>query len=390
LIATLNSVGLMSNSMKKILFISGTRADFGKLKPLIQAVSDHPDFEYGIFGTGMHMLSKYGNTIREIKRAGFDQVFMFINQIEGDSMELILANTITGLTKFLHENHVDLIVIHGDRVEAMAGAIVGALRNILVAHVEGGEVSGTIDDLMRHATSKLSHIHFVANATAEKRLKQLGESESSIFHIGSPDVDIMVSDKLPSLDEAKKRYEVSFDSFSIAMLHPVTTEIDQQFRHASIFVDTLIKSNRNYIVIYPNNDLGSQEIFSAYKNLSNNPRIRIFPSLRFEYFLTFLKHADLIIGNSSAGIHEAPIYGIPTINVGTRQLNRFHYESIFNTDFDTQVILEAMNTALRAKRFKPCDHYGDGTSAQKFMSILSSEKMWQISQQKKFRDLELS
>lgn len=168
MIATLNSVGLMSNSMKKILFISGTRADFGKLKPLIRAVSDHPDFEYGIFGTGMHMLSKYGNTIREIKRAGFDQVFMFINQIEGDSMELILANTITGLTKFLHENHVDLIVIHGDRVEAMAGAIVGALRNILVAHVEGGEVSGTIDDLMRHATSKLSHIHFVANATAEK------------------------------------------------------------------------------------------------------------------------------------------------------------------------------------------------------------------------------
>jgi len=390
LIAIHNSAGLMSNSLKKILFISGTRADFGKLKPLIQAVSDHPDFEYQVFGTGMHMLSKYGNTINEIKRAGFDRVFMFINQIEGDSMELILANTITGLTKFLHENHVDLIVIHGDRVEALAGAIVGALRNILVAHVEGGEVSGTIDDLMRHATSKLSHIHFVANTTAEKRLQQLGESESSIFHIGSPDVDIMLSDKLPSLDDAKKRYNVSFNSFSIAMLHPVTTEVDLQFKHASVFAEAMLESNQNYIVIYPNNDLGSHEIFSAYKLLNDNPRVRIFPSLRFEHFLTFLKHADFIIGNSSAGIHEAPIYGVPTINLGTRQLNRFQYESIFNAEFDKRAILENINRVLKTKRFTPCDHYGDGTSAQKFMSVLTSEAMWQISQQKKFRDLQLN
>lgn len=390
MIAIHNSAGLMSNSLKKILFISGTRADFGKLKPLIQAVSDHPDFEYQVFGTGMHMLSKYGNTINEIKRAGFDRVFMFINQIEGDSMELILANTITGLTKFLHENHVDLIVIHGDRVEALAGAIVGALRNILVAHVEGGEVSGTIDDLMRHATSKLSHIHFVANTTAEKRLQQLGESESSIFHIGSPDVDIMLSDKLPSLDDAKKRYNVSFNSFSIAMLHPVTTEVDLQFKHASVFAEAMLESNQNYIVIYPNNDLGSHEIFSAYKLLNDNPRVRIFPSLRFEHFLTFLKHADFIIGNSSAGIHEAPIYGVPTINLGTRQLNRFQYESIFNAEFDKRAILENINRVLKTKRFTPCDHYGDGTSAQKFMSVLTSEAMWQISQQKKFRDLQLN
>lgn len=356
----------------------------------MQAVSDHPDFEYQVFGTGMHMLSKYGNTINEIKRAGFDRVFMFINQIEGDSMELILAHTITGLTKFLHENHVDLIVIHGDRVEALAGAIVGALRNILVAHVEGGEVSGTIDDLMRHATSKLSHIHFVANTIAEKRLQQLGESESSIFHIGSPDVDIMLSDKLPSLDDAKKRYNVSFNSFSIAMLHPVTTEVDLQFKHASVFAEAMLESKKNYIVIYPNNDLGSHEIFSAYKSLNDNPRVRIFPSLRFEHFLTFLKHADFIIGNSSAGIHEAPIYGVPTINLGTRQLNRFQYESIFNAEFDKSAILENINKVVKAKRFTPCDHYGDGTSAQKFMSVLTSEKMWQISQQKKFRDLKVN
>lgn len=385
-----NCAGVIFNNMKKrILFISGTRADFGKLKPLIKAVKDHPDFEYTIFVTGMHMLAKYGNTVNEIKKAGFENIFMFINQMEGEAMELVLSNTITGLTNFLHEQEFDLIVIHGDRVEALAGSIVGALRNTLVAHVEGGEVSGTIDDLMRHATSKLSHIHFVASSSAEKRLQQLGEDGASIFTIGSPDVDIMLSNQLPSIEDSKKYYEIPFDTFALAALHPVTTEHDKQLHHATVFVDALLSSNRNYIVIYPNNDLGSAEIFAAYNQLKNQPRIKIFPSLRFEYFLSFLKHAEFIIGNSSAGIHEAPVYGVPTLNLGTRQLNRFQHESIFNVDFDKAAILQKINVVLKAKRFAPCSHYGDGTSAQKFMSVLQSQEMWAISKQKKFRDLQV-
>jgi UDP-N-acetylglucosamine 2-epimerase (hydrolysing) len=372
---------------KRILFISGTRADFGKLKPLVKAVHDHPDFEYTIFGTGMHMLSKYGNTISEIRRAGFENIFMFINQVEGESMEIILASTITGLSKFLHENSVDLIVIHGDRVEALAGAIVGALRNILVAHVEGGEVSGTIDDLMRHATSKMSHVHFVASVVAERRLEQLGENRSSIFRIGSPDVDIMVSDSLPSLEQTKERYEIKFDKYAIAILHPVTTEHSKQAQHASIFVDSLLSSGENYVVIYPNNDLGSADIFAAYEQLKGNPRFRIFPSIRFEYFLTLLKNASFIIGNSSAGIHEGPVYGVPTINIGSRQLNRLHYQSITNCDFVKEEILAAVKVARKAVLFTPCDHYGDGKSAEKFMSVLTSGEMWSIPQQKQFRDI---
>jgi UDP-N-acetylglucosamine 2-epimerase (hydrolysing) len=372
---------------KRILFITGTRADFGKLKPLIKAVQDLPDVDYMIFGTGMHMLSKYGNTITEIKRAGFENLFMYVNQMEGESMEIVLANTITGLTRFLHEYHMDLIVIHGDRIEALAGATVGALRNTLVAHVEGGEVSGTIDDLLRHATTKLSHVHFVASTVAEKRLQQLGENATSIFRIGSPDVDIMLSDALPSLDEAKKRYDITFDSYAIAMLHPVTTEVDRTYANANTFVDALLESERNYILIYPNNDLGSAEIFRAYERLKDQPRIKIFPSLRFEYFLTFLRHAEFIAGNSSAGIHEAPVYGVPTVSIGSRQHNRLHYESIFNVDFDKKVILDTIAQVLVKKRFTPCDHYGDGNSAEKFSKVIQSEAFWQIPKQKKFRDL---
>jgi UDP-N-acetylglucosamine 2-epimerase (hydrolysing) len=334
----------------------------------------------------MHMLAKYGGTIKEIPRSGFDNLFTFMNQVEGERMEVVLANTIIGLSRYLAENHVDLIVVHGDRVETLAGATVGALRNILVAHIEGGEISGTVDELMRHAISKLSHIHFVANERAEQRLKQLGEDPDVIYCIGSPDVDVMLSDELPSLEEAKARYEMTFDSYSVAMLHPVTTELAIQFDNAALFVDALLESKRNYIVIYPNNDSGSEYIFAAYRRFLKKKNIRIFPSLRFEYYLTFLKNADFLIGNSSAGIHEAPIYGVPTINVGTRQQNRFKYPSIFDVPFDREAILSAIELSQVSKSYPACSYYGVGDSAKQFTQALQGD-VWKVSNQKLFRDV---
>jgi UDP-N-acetylglucosamine 2-epimerase (hydrolysing) len=372
---------------KTILFLTGTRADFGKLKPLIQVVGTSLDYEYKIFATGMHLLEKYGYTINEIKKSGFTNIFPYMNQVSSDDMEVVLANTINGLSRFLHESPVDLIVVHGDRVEALAGATVGALRNTLVAHVEGGEISGTVDELMRHAISKLSHVHFVATEAAKNRLIQLGEDQRAIFHIGSPDVDAMLSDDLPSLVEAKKRYDIDFCSFAIAMLHPVTTE-DRctQEKHAKIFVESLLESGQNYVVIYPNNDLGSDVIFRAYEKLENIKNIKIFPSLRFEHFLVLLKHSSFIIGNSSAGIHEAPVYAIPTLNLGSRQNNRFKYESIFDLAFDKGQILQAIEQLKSLQSFSPCKRYGSGGSAQKFKAALG--ELWSIQKQKQFKDIE--
>jgi len=372
---------------KKILFITATRADFGKLKSLINVVKNSEDYEYQIFGTGMHMLAKYGGTIKEIPKSGFNNLFTFMNQVEGETMEVVLANTIIGLSRYLTENRVDLIVVHGDRVEALAGATVGALRNILVAHIEGGEISGTVDEIMRHAISKLSHIHFVANEKAQKRLTQLGEDPSVLYCIGSPDVDVMLSDELPTLQMAKERYQVAFDRYSIAMLHPVTTQLDVQFDNATIFVDALLESKKNYIVIYPNNDAGSDYIFAAFRRLENQSNIRIFPSLRFEYFLSFLKHAGFLIGNSSAGIHEAPIYGVPTINIGSRQQNRFKHSSIFDVSFNKNDILTEIQKLKTVHMFPACDYYGVGNSAIQFMQVLNGD-VWGVSNQKLFRDFE--
>ena len=230
---------------KRIVFLTGTRADFGKLKSLISITQQSKEYEVHLFVTGMHMNSQYGSTIDEIKKNGFDNIYPFINHDSIDNMDRTLAKTIDGFSHFIAEIKPDLVVVHGDRVEALAGAVTGSLNNILVAHIEGGEVSGTIDELIRHAVSKMSHVHLVANERAKKRLIQLGELSSSIFTIGSPDLDLMDPEKLPKLSDVKNYYNIEFDNFSIAMFHPVTTEFKSAQKNAKEFVNSLIDSDEN-------------------------------------------------------------------------------------------------------------------------------------------------
>ncbi|MBL7559705.1 UDP-N-acetylglucosamine 2-epimerase (hydrolyzing) [Olleya sp. YSTF-M6] len=373
----------MSN-IKKIAFLTGTRADFGKIKPLIQSVESETGFEAHVFVTGMHLLEAYGYTLIEVERCGFKHISTFNNHTHEATMDLTLAKTITGFSNFIAETQPDLIVIHGDRVEALAGAIVGSLNNVLVAHIEGGELSGTIDELIRHATSKMSHIHFVANAQAKQLLEQMGELPGSIYTIGSPDIDVMFSSTLPNLSIVKDYYNIPFKDYAVAMFHPVTTEHEDMEDYAQQYVDALLQSDKEYVVIYPNNDLGSQAILKAYKRLENNPKFRIFPSIRFEYFLTLLKYANFIIGNSSAGVREAPYYGIPTINIGTRQDNRAVLNSIINTNYTKDAIVKAI-LKDKIKQPKALDIFGSGKSADAFIHSLKLDRFWEINHQKQFR-----
>jgi UDP-N-acetylglucosamine 2-epimerase (hydrolysing) len=367
---------------RKVLFLTGTRADFGKMKPLIEEVENSQDFEGHIFATGMHMLARYGATVEEIRRANFKHIYSFINQdgSVNSQMDLVLANTIQGLGHYIREFSPDLIVVHGDRIEALAGAITGVVSNILVAHIEGGEVSGTMDELIRHAVTKLSHLHFVSNEQARKRL-----IHDSIFVIGSPDIDVMLSDRLPDIVEAKLRYEINFDEYAIAIYHPVTTDLCALPENVANVTAALAESGLNFIVIYPNNDPGSEIILDAIARFRDHPRFRLLPSMRFEYFLTLLKHARAIVGNSSAGVREAPVYGVPTVNIGSRQLNRFNYPSIYNVASDKNEILDALKTLPAS--VTPSLHFGNGDSARQFINQLRESKLWATPCQKQFRDL---
>lgn len=378
--------------MKKIVFLTGTRADFGKLKSLIKISQESIDYDVHIFVTGMHLNSKYGLTVDEIYKSGFKNIYQYINHDTIDHMDRTLAKTIEGFSLYITEIKPDLIVVHGDRVEALAGAIVGSLNNILVAHIEGGELSGTIDELIRHSVSKLSHIHLVANETAKKRLIQLGEFPDSVFILGSPDLDIMNSKNLIDIAKAKKYYDVNFTNYSIAIFHPITTEYKSIQEYSKNFVKALIKSNLNYIIIYPNNDLGSSEILNSYKSLEKNSKFKIFPSVRFEYFLSFLKHANFIIGNSSAGIREAPFYNVPTIDIGTRQNNRLKLKSILSSDHSQKSIQDSID---KIQTYIPTNehnkfHFGEGNSDKLFIKLLGTNKFWNINCQKQFQELNIN
>jgi UDP-N-acetylglucosamine 2-epimerase (hydrolysing) len=372
--------------MKRIAFLTGTRADYGKIKPLIEALGKARKYEIHILVTGMHLLEKYGATVNHVMEDHLGEIHLLPNQHPNQNMETSLARTIEQISEACIANNFDLIVVHGDRIEALAGAIVGVLRNLPVAHIEGGEVSGTVDGLIRHSVSKLSHLHFVSNESSKKRLIQLGEHQESIFIIGSPDIDVMLSNKLPTLQEVLNRYSIPFHSFGILIFHPITNEIEALREHAVNVCEAVLKSSKNYIVIKPNNDLGTEIIQKELEALNDPKRFIHLPSMRFEYFLQLLRSSEFIVGNSSAGVREAAYYGVPAINIGTRQRNRHKSTLILDTGYSSSDIIKAIAASSTVQRV-PNQSFGDGNSGEKFAKILNSEDFWPITIDKQFVDV---
>lgn len=376
------------NSPKRILFITGTRADYGKIKSIMKTMDRSDRYEVFIYVSGMHLLSQYGSTYREVLKDQYENVHVAFGQQHTGDMSYNLGVVLTNLAPYTAQVRPDMIVVHGDRIDALAGAITGALNNILVAHIEGGEISGTIDDSIRHAVSKFAHLHFVCNDEAKKRIIQLGESDKHIFVIGSPDIDIMLGNHLPSLDKAKAYYDITFEEYAIFMYHPVTTEVAQLGEHIQKVIEALRISRRNYIVIYPNNDLGTEIILENVHKLDEEEHFAVYPSLRFEYFLTLLRHAQFIIGNSSAGIRESGIYGVPAVDIGTRQEGRYDQHTLKNVQHVEESVEEITEAIQRTEEHAiRCHNFGLGNSTEKFLQILDQEDVWTCEVQKKFVDL---
>jgi UDP-N-acetylglucosamine 2-epimerase (hydrolysing) len=242
-----------------------------------------------------------------------------------------------------------------------------------------------VDEVLRHAVSKLSHWHFVSNEESRDRLIQLGESEESVFVIGSPDIDVMDSAALPSLDEALGHYGLNLDNYGILIFHPVTTELESIETHTRVLMDALVKDGREIIVIESNNDWGSEKIRSVFADYYSVPIFHFYPSMRFEYFLVILRNADFMIGNSSAGIREAPHYGVPTINLGSRQHNRVRSDLVINANITAEEIALALTAAAAVPRESE-QNFGDGRSVERFVEVLKDELRWRASIQKQFVD----
>jgi len=371
---------------KKILFITATRSDFGKLKSLIKITKKSNKFFVYIIVTGMHMISKFGNTHQEIDKFFKSNIIKFKNQKFGDNLETVLTNTTEKFSKIVKKIKPDLILIHGDRIESLACALVGSLNHILTAHIEGGEVSGNIDDTIRHAVTKLSHVHFVGNNKAKKRVLNMGEKRNSVFAIGSPDMDILLSRKLPPIKSVKKKYGIKFKNYAILLWHPVTSKVHRLKKDTNKLVNFVKEYNKNFVVIYSNNDPGTEIIIDSYKKLLKTDKNKIFRSIRFENFISLLKNSKFIIGNSSSGIYEAPIFAVPTINIGDRQHKRLNSRAIKNLEIESlnkYNVDKFLNSYRQIKK----KYFGSGNTDKKFLREINKSAFWKISTQKYFSDI---
>lgn len=370
---------------RSLLFLTGTRADFGKLEPLAVAARD-AGHAVTFFVTGMHMLDRYGLTKIEVHRTPGVKVHEFLNQRPGDPQDVILAKTVMGFSDYITEHRPDLIVVHGDRIEALAGALVAATNYIPSAHVEGGEVSGTIDEVFRHCNTKLAAQHFVSSDQAARRVMALGESVDTIHVIGSPELDFHMGPSGVTLDEVRAHYDIPFDDYGVAVFHPVTSEAATMGAQADGLFGALDASGRNFVVIAPNNDPGSEAIFAVLDRLPKD-RFRVIPSMRFAHFSELMKNAACMVGNSSAGVREAPFLGIASLDIGTRQTRRSDAPSIRSADAgDRAAILDFLSSEW-GRPHPRHTAFGEGRAADRFVAVLADPAFWDRPLQKEFRDL---
>ena len=376
---------MTSSNPRSLLFLTGTRADFGKLVPLATAPRD-AGFQVSFFVTGMHMLDRYGLTKKEVHRLPGVTVHEYLNQRPGDPQDIILAKTIVGFSDYITETRPDLVVVHGDRIEALAGALVAATNYIPCAHIEGGEVSGTIDEIFRHCNTKLSSHHFVSSEDAKRRVMAMGEPEEKIHVIGSPELDFHAGPSGVTLAEVKAHYEIPFDDFGLVTFHPVTSEQDSMGAQAEALFGELQASGKNFVVIAPNNDPGSEDIFEVLNALPAD-RFRQFPSMRFNHFSELMKNAACMIGNSSAGVREAPFMGLASLDIGTRQTNRAQAASVFSCEAQDRAAIQSFLTSQWGHKHAPHTGFGEGCAADRFAKILQDDGFWDDGLQKSFHDI---
>ncbi len=367
--------------MRTIAVVTGTRAEYGYLKPLMHAIQKDSNLKLITLITGMHLLPEFGNTYKNVKR-DFPNAKKIPMMLKGDKLKDMaeyLSSGISNFTKFFYKNRPDILVILGDRSEALAAALAALYLNIPIAHINGGDVTGTtIDESIRHAITKIAHIHFIHTKENAKRVEKMGEDKKRIFITGALTLDTILKTKLQSKENIFKKYKLDKNKTTILVVqHPVTTLKDKGYSQLKVLLETLDTLKQQTILTYPNCDAGGKKFIELIKNHGKKPYIHIFKNLPHEDYLGLLKSIDLMIGNSSSGILEAPSFKIPVINIGSRQQGRERSGNIIDVEPKKEKILTAINKSLydpafRIKIRQTKNKFGDGNAAQKIIKILKN------------------
>jgi len=368
--------------MRKVLVITGSRGEWGYLRPILALMQNDSMLDFDILATNMQVLERYGSTYREIERDGFEVRYKIPMAYEGDTpMSHIksLGSVLLSLGDILNSQRYDFILLAGDRGEQLMGAIAGAYAYIPTLHIQAGEVSGNIDGSVRHAIGKLVHLHSASNKDAENRLKSLGEQEFRVHNTGAPQIDDMLQD-LPDIATTLQDLKIpESKGFLLVVMHPITEDVENLDEYMDELLIALAQEKGNKIVILPNNDYGSDVVRSKINN-HNIPATFIFRNLGRSIYLTLLKNARCIVGNSSSGILEAPTYQTPCINIGGRQANRYQGSNVINCNFDNQEIIQAIRQATSEKfseLMKQGDQtpYGFGDSSRQIVDIIKNTRV---------------
>lgn len=371
---------------RKICVVITARPSYSRIKTALQAIKEHPELELQLVVAASALLDRYGSAVNYIEKDGFEITAKVFNVLEGENLTAAAKTTGIGILELstVFDNlRPDIVVTVADRFETMATAISAAYMNIPLAHIQGGEVTGNIDEKVRHAVTKLADYHFVASEDAKARVIRLGENPEMVFNTGCPSIDLAAEIKNnsnfnfdPMLKYGGVGTPIDFRmDYLVVMQHPVTTEYNKSRDHINQTLQAVIELALPTFWFWPNVDAGSDGTsggIRSFREKNKDTNICFFKNMEPEDFLRLLVHAKCLIGNSSVGIRECAYLGVPVVNLGTRQNRRDRGLNVIDVGYDKEAIKDAVQKWLEAGKAKQSTVYGGGNAGQNIANRLSS------------------
>ena len=373
----------MSGSRRRICVVVASRANYARIKSVLEAVRDHPELELQLVAGASLVLERFGNAADVLEAEGFapDATIRFI--IEGETPGTMAKSTGLGLLELptvFEMLEPDVVVTVADRFETIATAIAAAYMNIPVAHTQGGEVSGSIDESVRHAVTKLAHLHFPATDLAARRVIAMGENPEAVFNVGCPSIDLVARTDLGLRNDIVERFGgagTRIDAsqpFLLVMQHPVTTEYGSGFDQMNETLEAVAEIGMQALVFWPNADAGSEDVAKGirrFRELGRAHGFHFFRNLPPDTFVRLMGHCACMVGNSSAAIREGSFLGTPAVTVGTRQQNRERGQNVLEVPHERALVVEAIRTQLAHGPYPRSTLFGDGTAGRQVAEVLA-------------------
>lgn len=385
--------------MKKrvIAVFTGNRAEYGLQFPILKAIDEHPNLEYKLIVSGAHLDKNFGRTLSEIEADGFRvaaEVKIDLNEDSLAATAQAIGTGVVSMSKALQEIKPDALVVYADRFEGFAALIAGTQMGIPTAHIEGGDITegGALDDSVRHAMTKLAHLHFTTNEEAAWRVRQMGEEGWRVFNVGFPAIDLIKQSNYATPEEVATRYGINLEKPLVLFTqHSVATQLDlasEQLKPSLEAIERLLSEGVQVILTYPNNDAGGRkiiELLDQFASERNLPNLQLHRSLgRYNYHgvlnVCGKMGPGVCVGNSSSGVKETPAFGCPAVDIGNRQDGRLSADNLLRVGYDSDEIYEAISKSLFDKKFRhisaTCKNpYGVGDAGKKIADVLATVEL---------------